>query len=107
MRWNHEENIRKEVGINEVVNYIRVECKKSYISRLGPKLPRLFEFPILPKQPLKFILYSHVVCLVEFTRQCTRSYPEKFASTVANAGESSAKHVFLCLMIHVVVSPII
>src|SRR5262249_3726441 len=32
------------------------------------KLPRLSEFPILPKQALKFVLYSHVVCLVEFTR---------------------------------------
>jgi hypothetical protein len=38
------------------------------------KLPRLFEFPILPKQAFKFIFHSRVVCLVEFASQSIHSH---------------------------------
>src|SRR5262249_39883408 len=36
------------------------------------KFPRLFEFPILLEQARKFLLHSHIVCFVEFTRQRMR-----------------------------------
>src|SRR5262245_65768481 len=59
------------------------------------KLPWLSEFPILPKQAFQFILHFHIMCFMEFTRQCIRSHTEKFANTVANAGESGAKYLLL------------
>jgi hypothetical protein len=43
----------------------------------------------------KLIFHSHVVCLVEFPRQCIRSYPENFSDRVTDAGESGAKHLLL------------
>src|SRR5262245_21346763 len=36
------------------------------------KLPRLAEFPILPKQPFKFILHFFVVGLMKLSRQSIR-----------------------------------
>ena len=33
--------------------------------------------------------------LMKFPRQCIRLYPEKFANTVANTGESGAKYLLL------------
>ena len=62
---------------------------------LCPKHPRLLELAILFKQALKLILHCHVVCLMEFACECIHSHPEKFSNSVADPGESRAKHLLL------------
>ena len=50
------------------------------------------------------MLHFHVVCLVEFTSQCIRSYAEKFSNSVADAGERRPKHLLLTFPIHIVIA---